>query len=865
MRILILTLSAVAFAQSDVKRTIIPKQDDSATGILAFREKYANGSHEVQFRSNASLAATITNTWPSAHPTTSGQCLTGTTAGVWSWATCGAADYDVRSYGAVCDGATDDTAAIAATIAAIGSNRGVVVLPPGVCLVTGVTFTSSYQGMRGQGRDVSQLYSTTNATIIDIPTVATSGEFIAMDFSDFTIKGNGGTSQIGIRAIGTGLIDYTTIHRLTFDNVYKGIVVAPSIQSSFVHIQDNLFVGPFNCVDRNTPGTGWIITGNTATMAAGGTCIYIHGSSGVGDIIVNSNHIESGAVGIDFYCDTTCTYGSRIVCNDNKIDSVTTAPIQAFNVTGSTFLGNRVIGGFDPVTFTGDNFDNIYDAGVSGIKFSDASSGHLTLHGGDFLIDGRGAGTQIHMSNTSTGGAYLFSAQDHQAWFMAGIEWDGTNFIPRATQASILRLSQGRMAFFGETGLTTGSPYVPGLRWEIDSSYNWVPGADDAYSVGTDALRPSVLYGHLGDFSVDDPSTYNAVVAENAYTGAYGACYAMSATDSVGSTVYVAGRICGRYTSNTFSSEEVTIQTATGVGGYETAITIVNDDVTIDDVLVVGGNATLSGSINTMSGTLRPGFTGLGSIGDSSYSYGSGYFDQVVTPTIGTNTAANVVIERNNTAMITLVSGEIQFNGDVNFGNEINSDMLPQTASAYNIGASMNRWLTGYFVDLNVSGTCTGCGSSSLPVVDTTAIVKGSADATKIVRFEVDGLTTATTRALTVQDANYTIAGTNIAQTFSGANTFTAGQTFAGNIAFGTGSTYNIGAIATRGNSIYFDYGYFLQVDIPSGGSLDILSGGNLQSNGSNGLSVTKTVRDAAGTGTCTLIFGNGILTGGTC
>lgn len=47
------------------------------------------------------------------------------------------------------------------------------------------------------------------------------------------------------------------------------------------------------------------------------------------------------------------------------------------------------------------------------------------------------------------------------------------------------------------------------------------------------------------------------------------------------------------------------------------------------------------------------------------------------------------------------------------------------------------------------------------PFVDTTAIVKGSADATKLARLEVDGLTTATTRVLTVQNKNYTLAGTD--------------------------------------------------------------------------------------------------------
>jgi hypothetical protein len=39
----------------------------------------------------------------------------------------------------------------------------------------------------------------------------------------------------------------------------------------------------------------------------------------------------------------------------------------------------------------------------------------------------------------------------------------------------------------------------------------------------------------------------------------------------------------------------------------------------------------------------------------------------------------------------------------------------------------------------------------------------------------------------------------------------------------------------------------------------------NYWANGVQGLSTTKTVRDAAGTGTCTLVFTGGLLTGGTC
>jgi hypothetical protein len=50
---------------------------------------------------------------------------------------------------------------------------------------------------------------------------------------------------------------------------------------------------------------------------------------------------------------------------------------------------------------------------------------------------------------------------------------------------------------------------------------------------------------------------------------------------------------------------------------------------------------------------------------------------------------------------------------------------------------------------------------TALPVTDTTSIAKGSLDSTKTVRLEVDGVSSATTRVLTVQDASGAIALTS--------------------------------------------------------------------------------------------------------
>lgn len=56
---------------------------------------------------------------------------------------------------------------------------------------------------------------------------------------------------------------------------------------------------------------------------------------------------------------------------------------------------------------------------------------------------------------------------------------------------------------------------------------------------------------------------------------------------------------------------------------------------------------------------------------------------------------------------------------------------------------------------------------ATIPFVDTSAIVKGSGDATKLLRFEVDGFTTGTTRVMTPPNFDGTLA------TLAGSETFT--------------------------------------------------------------------------------------------
>lgn len=88
--------------------------------------------------------------------------------------------------------------------------------------------------------------------------------------------------------------------------------------------------------------------------------------------------------------------------------------------------------------------------------------------------------------------------------------------------------------------------------------------------------------------------------------------------------------------------------------------------------------------------------------------------------------------------------------------NTFNSKLSDAPSNGLTYGRNNGAWV-------NITGT----GGSSLPVVDTTAIVMGSSDPTKLLRLEVDGFSAGATRVLTPPNANATIAGLEIANVFT--------------------------------------------------------------------------------------------------
>lgn len=83
-----------------------------------------------------------------------------------------------------------------------------------------------------------------------------------------------------------------------------------------------------------------------------------------------------------------------------------------------------------------------------------------------------------------------------------------------------------------------------------------------------------------------------------------------------------------------------------------------------------------------------------------------------------------------------------------------------KTAAGTGVAVTQTNRVLLYCDATNINAISSG---SALPATDTTSIVEGSADSTKEIRFEVDGLTTGTVRVLTPPNANITIAGADFA------------------------------------------------------------------------------------------------------
>ncbi len=205
--------------------------------------------------------------------------------------------------------------------------------------------------------------------------------------------------------------------------------------------------------------------------------------------------------------------------------------------------------------------------------------------------------------------------------------------------------------------------------------------------------------------------------------------------------------------------------------------------------------------------------------------------------------------------------------------------------SSLNIASSTSKPATGVNGDFSYDGSghhlwfwdnaawhdlLTAGGGTSLPIDDVNVLFQNHADATKQVQFSLANITTSTIRTATFPNTNFTFAGQDIVNSFTGASTHTATETF--NVTNGdglditgslTGSSSNPGLVIsptwnTTGNANGL---YINPTNTASGASSNLLlmalsntpvftfaKGGNLTTTGSSFISTGASVTIANNT-----------------
>lgn len=317
-------------------------------------------------------------------------------------------------------------------------------------------------------------------------------------------------------------------------------------------------------------------------------------------------------------------------------------------------------------------------------------------------------------------------------------------------------------------GFTTGTTNVLTPQ---DASYV-IAGTNITNTFSASQITRDLIPSGAGSWNVGTVSDpYSTMVSVQYYARpAGGLCnyVGMSGSTISGGLVVAQDTACAIQAQ----MSNVGFDTVNSVGAYKVQGTTI-----ITAGRVLGGLTGLSSSlIPTSNGTLD--------LASNSFRFREGYINNIYSDAVVPYSAGTGVVGTSGVPF-----------GQGNFVSLASS-------VSFRLGTSTTA---GYVLTADASGFGTWQAASSgtsLPVTDTTNIVKGSVDATKLVRLEVDGLTSGASRVLTVQDASYTLAGTDIGNTFTATNSFLATQitqTVRPNI----DNTYDLGDPSYRFRQLY--------------------------------------------------------------
>jgi hypothetical protein len=253
---------------------------------------------------------------------------------------------NVKAFGAVCDGVTDDTAAIQAAIMASQNNNGATVVFPAFCHITAPLSITGYVHLAGIGLD-SGLKPSTTTTAISINTQAS---LLFENFSiQYPIAAASMTAAINVTApagqenVGSVFNNISIIfpqYGFYFVSASKWTVMNSTVSHPG---QNAIAVQNTNAGDA---GDSTILNNQLGTC--GGACVYWASSGGL-KIISNKINVAPTGIQIAMSAGVTTT---GIYVTANSIEGITGEDIllQRVGTTGTLFnvviTGNELTGNY---------------------------------------------------------------------------------------------------------------------------------------------------------------------------------------------------------------------------------------------------------------------------------------------------------------------------------------------------------------------------------------------------------------------------------------------------------------------------------------------------------------------------------------
>lgn len=280
---------------------------------------------------------------------------------------------NVKDYGALGDGSTNDTVAIAAAATALPSTNAVLYFPAGTYVtdtvaITGKTGLTVY----GDGNGTSTLKNRTGGVVI---TVATSS---GVTIRNLTFDGNCSVRTPGATAVNCDVSSNLIFTNNTIKNSgqYNILIGGSSTQNTDVNITNNVLLGGYadginlqyvskfvvanntidgvddDCIAIGYNGSGFatqgVVSGNFCRArndlgTATGRGIWVGKAT---DILIANNNIDTiKQTGIWISDDGTGTRPSRISVKNNKVRNVATSSghgISVYKADYVTLEGNTV-------------------------------------------------------------------------------------------------------------------------------------------------------------------------------------------------------------------------------------------------------------------------------------------------------------------------------------------------------------------------------------------------------------------------------------------------------------------------------------------------------------------------------------------